>query len=350
MTSYFLRRGISNVIMLPLAVLFRIVVSVRRWCYLKGLFVSHSFKPCVIVVGNIFVGGSGKTPLVLALHRLLTQAGWSVGVVSRGYGGRCSHFPHRVTAQDTAEWVGDEPAMIYARTQGLVVIDPNRVRGTQTLVDDGVDIVLADDGLQHYALKRDIECLVRDTRAEGNGWLIPAGPLREPITRLGEVDFVVTNLGLATMTKKQPYLECFTDQQLHDKNSGKPVFYDTELTAGALVNLVTGERKSLVNAAAMIDEHWIAIAGIGDPRKFFLSLERLGWRTGEQIPFADHHQFTASDLPFEHVIMTEKDAVKCRAFGKAGWWYLEVDLKVCQRLTDRLIQQVKMKQQQVSVQ
>lgn len=344
MTSYFLRRGISNLVMLPFAVLFGALVNARRWCYQNGLFSSHSVTPCVIVVGNIFVGGSGKTPLVLALYRLLTQAGWSVGVLSRGYGGRCSHFPHRVTAQDTAEWVGDEPAMVYARTQGLVVIDPKRVRGAQALVKEGVDIILTDDGLQHYALNRDIECVVRDARGEGNRWLLPAGPLREPISRLKEVDFVVTNLGLSGNIEDQASGECFTDGDHHAAEATTPVFYDSHLIAGALVNLVTGERRSIDSASEMFDENWVAIAGIGDPRKFFLSLERLGWRTGEQIPFADHHHFTADDLPFEHVIMTEKDAVKCRTFGRDGWWYLEVDLSVSDRFADRLIQQVKVKQ------
>ncbi len=266
-------------------------ISRRRRRRLSAAAVRLS-KP-VIVVGNIAVGGSGKTPLTIALVEWLRGQGWRPGVISRGYGGS-TRGVHRVLPSDDPAVTGDEPLLIAQRTGAPVVIGRDRVAAGQAMLrDTDVDIVIADDGLQHYRLARDVEIAVVDgRRRSGNGRLLPAGPLREAVARLDEVDLVLVNGA---------------------RQVGEPGF---DLVMGDAVPLRGGATISLSELTAR-PVH--AVAGIGDPSRFFDALSALGL-TVIAHPFPDHHGFTAADLMFDDglpVLMTEKDAVKCRGFAPA---------------------------------
>lgn len=273
----------------------------------------------VIVVGNITLGGTGKTPFVIWLVEKLREWGWNPGVVSRGYGGHPPSAPFRVTRDTHPLEGGDEPVLIAWRTGVPVVVDPDRVRAASLLIAGrGVDIIVSDDGLQHYRLARDLEiCVVDGRRGLGNGALLPAGPLREPATRLDEVALIVANGGGFT-------------------NGAKPVI-DMRLEPGDLVPLGSGTPVPL---EALKGEVVHAVAGIGDPERFFTMLEQHGLEI-ERHPFPDHHEFTRADLYFDEsgpVVMTEKDAVKCRRFGGGDRYALPVTAAFDAEAT-RLVQQ-----------
>ena len=292
----------------PLSSLFNGLAGLRRGRLTRQQW--HASVP-VIVVGNINVGGTGKTPLLISISEMLASQGWRVGVVSRGYGGD-GPFPLLVTTQTDPALCGDEAIMIARRTGQPVVCDPDRVAAVQGLVDQAMlDVILSDDGLQHYRLGRDVEiCVVDAQRGLGNGLCLPAGPLREPPSRLSEVDYVVVN-GQGT-----PSLPV----------DSTPM----NLVPTAWVQLVTGDRQSVDETAlADIGQTVHAVCGIGRPERFFDQLEQLGFAI---IPhsFEDHHAYTQNDLVFDDelpVVMTEKDAVKIRRFAPAltsTCWYLEV--------------------------
>ena len=289
----------------PLEFLFRSLVAVRRSLFLWGLkTVWRSPKP-VLVVGNITVGGTGKTPVVIALVEYLQAQGIKPGVVSRGYGATRGVFPYAVNDQSSAEDCGDEPLLIFRRTGCPCVVAPARVRAVQYLLEKhDVDIVLCDDGLQHYALARDMEIVVIDEqRRLGNGWCLPAGPLREPGRRLEKVDHILY-------------------RGSEDPHHG--VTYHKE----ALVNLLSGEQIPLSPAQLGVQVH--ALAGIGQPEQFFAGLEREGFSINAHR-FADHHSYSAEDfVPFigKPIIMTEKDAVKCRQFVQGDAWYLKISAQL----------------------
>jgi tetraacyldisaccharide 4'-kinase len=263
----------------------------------------------VVVVGNISVGGTGKTPIVLALIELLQSQGYKPGVVSRGYGANPPRFPWLVEPEQSAKQAGDEPLLIAIRGQVPVVIDPDRPAAVRHLLSHfDCDVVISDDGLQHYALARDIEIAVIDgARGLGNRRCLPEGALREPPERLSDVDFILQN-GNAEVPQ-------YTDAQ---------VFH---LSATAMLNL--NSRESIPVDA------WVAtngttpvaaVAGIGNPGRFFTTLRELGLLV-EEHPFPDHHPFIAEDLSqlvSTAVVMTEKDAVKCRQFDCPGCWVLQV--------------------------
>ncbi len=295
--------------LLPLAGLFAGVVALRRWLYRRDWLHRERLPVPVLVVGNISVGGSGKTPLVIHLVRLLREAGYRPGVVSRGYGGRGGERPARVTPESDPDRVGDEPVLIAIRAACPVVVDPDRPRGARELVRAGCDVIIADDGLQHYRLQRDLEIAVLDARRDGarrgfgNGWLLPAGPLREPRARLREVDLVVEH-GVAA-----PALGCYT---MH-------------LQPGPAWNLRDPDRHQPLERWRGATVH--AVAGIGDPQRFFAMLEHFGIETIRH-PFPDHHRFRPGELVFDDeltVLMTEKDAVKCRILATARHWAVPVD-------------------------
>lgn len=257
----------------------------------------------VIVVGNITVGGTGKTPFVLWLVEELRRRGWNPGVISRGYGGRAPSYPLRVSATTDPSWAGDEPALIARRLDVPVAVAPDRVAAARLLLDAGeVDILVTDDGLQHYRLARDIEiCVVDGSRGLGNGSLLPAGPLREPPQRLQLVDLVVVNGG----GWRAPGLNTV----------------DMQLRTVEAISLDSGERRPL---SAFAGGRVHAVAGIGNPQRFFASLRAAGV---EPIPhpFPDHHDYTGIDLAFdgsEPVLMTEKDAVKCGELATPRLWYV----------------------------
>jgi tetraacyldisaccharide 4'-kinase len=295
----------------PLAALYGRVVAFRRGLYRTGRLQSVRLSCPVIVVGNLTAGGAGKTPLALALIEALQQRGYRPGVVSRGYGGSQREPTLLSKVPDPAE-VGDEPALI--RATGIpVAIGRDRPAAAQLLVDAGCNVLIADDGLQHYRLARDIEiCVIDGERRFGNGKLLPAGPLREPLNRLDKVDFLICNGG-----------------------SAKPGEIPMQLRGGILRALLDGHEQSLVSfAGARVH----AVAGIGNPERFFASLSSLGLQVIPH-PFADHHAFTAADLAFGDglpVLMTEKDAVKCRAFAQADWWSVPVKAELPATFYDAL--------------
>jgi tetraacyldisaccharide 4'-kinase len=289
-------------IFLPLMLLYWGMVVFRRRRFLKGG--PRQVNVPVVVVGNITVGGTGKTPVICELARFLSANGKRVGVLSRGYGAQASHYPFRVTPDSNFADVGDEPLLMAQR--GLhVLIDPVRSRAVLELARD-VDVILCDDGMQHYALQRDIEiCLLDNARLVGNGHLLPVGPLREPISRLKTVDFVWQNGG--------GQVDSF------------------QLQPSAFVNLKTGQRIPPVDFCA---GNLLAIAGIGNPQRFFNTLQGMGF-TAECVDKPDHYMYTSQDfVVFQDrtVVMTEKDAVKCRAFATPNMWYLEVQAVIAQNL------------------
>ncbi|WP_112254313.1 tetraacyldisaccharide 4'-kinase, partial [Pseudomonas aeruginosa] len=286
----------------PLEALYRRVANGRRADFLSGRKPAYRAPLPVLVVGNITVGGTGKTPMILWMIEHCRARGLRVGVISRGYGARPPTTPWRVRAQQDAAEAGDEPLMIVRRSGVPLMIDPDRPRALQALLaEEQLDLVLCDDGLQHYRLARDLELVLIDAaRGLGNGRCLPAGPLREPAERLQSVDALLYN---------------GADE---DPDGG----YAFRLQPTALINLQSGERRPLEHFPAGQEVH--ALAGIGNPQRFFRTLEALHWRA---IPhaFPDHATYTAAELAFSPplpLLMTEKDAVKCRAFAAADWWYL----------------------------
>ncbi|CAN5191449.1 tetraacyldisaccharide 4'-kinase [soil metagenome] len=289
----------------PLSIVFRSAAAARRCAYSSGALRVHDPGAPVVVVGNITAGGTGKTPLVIWLATRLTAAGRQPGVVTRGYGGRGLDEPRLVTAGSDPHAVGDESVLLASRCDCPVAAGADRVAAARRLVAEGVDLVISDDGLQHYRLGRSFEIAVVDgARGLGNGLPLPAGPLREPASRLTEVDAVVENLPPGA-TATPPRLTMHLEGDLG-------------------VNLVSGERRSLA-AFSGLEVH--ALAGIGDPGRFFRHLERQGLRVIEH-PLPDHARLAVADLQFGDrlpILMTEKDAVKCRDFASDMHWYVPVE-------------------------
>ncbi len=289
----------------PLETLYRWIVRRRRADFLSGRTPAFRAPVPVVVVGNLTVGGTGKTPLILWLIEHCRARGLRVGVVSRGYGARPPSLPWRVCAGQSPGEAGDEPLMIVERSGVPLVIDPDRPRAVRALLaQEPLDLILSDDGLQHYRLARDLELVLIDAaRGLGNRRCLPAGPLREPVERLADVDACLYNGAAA------------------DCADG----FAFNLQPSALVHLASGERYPLDHLPAGQAVH--GVAGIGNPQRFFATLEALHWRPVPH-PFADHAAYGPEDLRFTPalpVLMTEKDAVKCRGFAAADWWYLAVD-------------------------
>lgn len=301
----------------PLGVLYGVVSCIRRVFYRAGLLTSKRFPVPVVVVGNITAGGTGKTPLALALIDYLRLQGYRPGVVSRGYGGK-TVYPCLLDARSTAAMVGDEPLAIFRRTSVPVVVDPVRVRAVDFLLQHtDCNIVLCDDGLQHYALHRDVEIVVVDgARGLGNRLMLPAGPLREPSSRLRSVDFVVVN--------GDGFQEAGSFPMRLQPQTWQPLCPDEAA--------VPPGRGSRIHA----------VAGIGNPQRFFSQLQSMGF---DVVPhaFADHHAYTPQDFQFSEslpVVMTEKDAVKCSGFAAANWRYVPVQAELPQEFLDNLLQRL----------
>ena len=293
------------VLLRPLEALYRRVVDRRRADFLSGRKPAWRAPVPVIVVGNITAGGTGKTPLILWLIEHCRARGLRVGVVSRGYGAQPPRLPWRVRAGQAAGEAGDEPLMIVERSGVPLMIDPDRPRAVQALLaEEPLDLILSDDGLQHYRLARDLELVLIDAaRGLGNRRCLPAGPLREPLERLAAVD------------------ACLLNGAASDGGDG----FAFNLCPSALVNLASGERRAPDCLPPGQAVH--AVAGIGNPQRFFATLEALHWRPVPHA-FADHAAYSPEDLRFSPalpLLMTEKDAVKCRGFAAADWWYLAVD-------------------------
>ena len=298
------------------------IVRIRRTLYLRGILPRYRAPVSVIVVGNLTVGGAGKTPCVIWLCEALRAAGLTPGVVSRGYGGKATEWPQAVVAESDVALVGDEPVLIAARTGCAVYVAPNRPQAVRALLaaQPDVDVIVSDDGLQHYALERDIEIVVIDgARRFGNEYCLPAGPLRESLTRLESVDFRICNSGTARAGEKS-----------------------MQLVMAQARNLVRPDWTCHLNELAGTRVH--TLAGIGHPSRFFNQLRAAGLDIIEH-PFPDHHPFRASDIYFDDefpVLMTEKDAVKCAQFADMQHWAVPVQAQMeagfARELIDRLCQ------------
>ncbi len=310
----------------PVSLIFLLMVKIKRALYQLKWISSNRFKKPVLVVGNITLGGTGKTPFINQLIRLLAENGIKAGIVSRGYHSKINSYPHQVVADNTASQVGDEAFMQYADLNVRsalnipIVIDPVRSQAVDYLIKKSdVDLVISDDGMQHYKMDRDIEVLLFDgERQFGNQLILPFGPLREPVSRLKTIDFVIQN-GL---------------------NKNNISAYSVHLKASKLVHLKTGKEistndfsKNKVNA----------IAGIGNPGRFFKSLEQV-CIVKNKTALADHYVFTLEDFKQfndEVVVMTEKDASKCYSFAADNWYYLKVEMDFGKKLTNQLLESIK---------
>lgn len=304
-----------SVALAPLGWLYRATAVLRRAAYRLGVFSVGRVDAPVIVVGNISVGGTGKTPLVIWIAHFLKTNGLRPGIVSRGYRGRADKWPQQVRPDSDPIMVGDEPVLLAQATGCPVAADPDRLRAARTLLAHvECDVIISDDGLQHLALGRDVEIAVIDgTRRHGNGRCLPAGPLREPASRLDSVDLVVANGG------------------------GIPGEFDMRMAVGEAKHLREGSNRRPLESFKSGPVH--AVCGIGAPERFFDTLERAGL-TLIRHQFPDHHGYSATDIIFDDthpVLMTEKDAVKCRRFADARHWCVPVRARVPKAFGARLL-------------
>lgn len=302
------RTGVLTLALLPLSFLFAAVSGLRRVAYRRGWLRSVAVGVPVIVVGNITAGGSGKTPLVIWLVEWLRARGYRPGVVSRGYGGRARGCLEVHRDSDPAT-VGDEPLLVHVKSGAPVVVGRDRVAAARTLLarHPCIDVIVSDDGLQHYRLQRHLElALVDAATGLGNGWPLPAGPLREPPRRLATVDAVI--------------------QVVRGEIPPRPLkgAWRVDYRAGPAWRLCAPQSR--VPLAALSARDWLAATGIGRPQGFFAMLAAQGLRFRPRA-FADHHAFRPQDLPQDGaVLMTEKDAVKCMRFAGPDWWAVELEV------------------------
>lgn len=301
-----------HIILIPLSWFFGIIVFLRKYLYQHGWLKSYRLNVPVIVVGNINIGGTGKTPLVIWLAEQMKLAGYKPGIISRGYGGSAQQVTEVLSDSNAIE-AGDEAVLIAARTNCPVFVSADRVSAGQLLLKiyPECNIIISDDGLQHYRMQRDVEIVVYDSvKGFGNGALLPAGPLRESKARLNTVDAIVSN-----GADSRESLKCFNPVAM-------------QLVATDFYNLVDVQKKS--SAHAFTQQKILAVAGIGNPQRFFDQLSDLGLQF-ESRAYADHYIFQAKDFEYTNadvVLMTEKDAVKCRAFAQANFWVLPVSAVV----------------------
>lgn len=307
--------------LLPLSYLFCAIAWLRRRLFAWGWKSSYRAPVPVIIVGNISVGGTGKTPFVIWLAQTLREQGYRPGIISRGYGGQAESWPQPVTADSDPRLVGDEPVLIAQHSGCPMQVGPKRQASIERLLaEHDCDLIISDDGLQHYALQRDIEIVLVDgARGFGNQRCLPAGPLREPVRRLREVDFVVS--------KNDPQAEIAMRFPL------------TDLCA------VNNPQQRLA-LSELHGQRVHALAGVGNPESFFQILRAQGL---EVIPhrFADHHAYQASDILFADdlpVLMTEKDAIKCRAFAQARHWFLPIQAQLPEGFKDALLARLRQRQ------
>jgi tetraacyldisaccharide 4'-kinase len=317
--QYWYRVTPLHILLLPLSLLFGLLAWLRRMLYRRHFLPSVRLPIPVIVVGNINVGGSGKTPLTIWLAQQLIEQGRQPGIISRGYGSKTS-LPRPVSPVDSAEMVGDEPLLMAMRKICPVWVGHDRAAvGTALLqAHPECDVLISDDGLQHYRLQRDFEIAVIDgDRRFGNSLLLPAGPLRELPSRLSEVDAVVVNGGEIKGNE-----------------------YRMKLEGAAFHNLLNPD-----TVKSSWDFHGLrlyAVAGIGNPQRFFAHLARLGLDAHTR-PFPDHHVYTPDELVFpdaDAILMTEKDAVKCMSFASDNYWALRVDAQIDPALARQILERI----------
>ena len=299
-----------TLLLLPLAALFSAVSALRRLAYRRGWRRAIAVGVPVIIVGNITAGGSGKTPLTIWLVNWLRAQGYRPGVVSRGYGGAARGCVEVEAGSSPAE-VGDEPLLIHLKTAAPVVVGRDRVAAARTLLarHPGVDVIVSDDGLQHYRLQRDIELAVIDAATGlGNGWPLPAGPLRESARRLDSVDAVIQ-----VVRGESPPVRLAAVKA-----------WRADYSAGQAYRLRAPLEKTALRELPQRD--WLAVTGIGRPQGFFDMLQTAGIRFSPRA-FDDHHAFRPLELPADGaILMTEKDAVKCLKFAGADWWAVQLDV------------------------
>jgi len=303
-----------SIVLVPLAWCYQLSMIMRHLLYQSGILPTQTLNVPVIVVGNIVVGGTGKTPLVIWLTEYLKEKGYRPGIVSRGYKSKVTQWPQQVRKDSNPELVGDEPVLVARKTGCPVAIAPNRYVAAKALIEhEQVDIVICDDGLQHYALERDIEIAVIDgIHRHGNGRCLPAGPLREPVGRLKSVDMIVCNSGA-----------------LHGE-------FEMQYISQKLCSVTDENNHCDIDQFRNNSIH--AIAGVGNPTRFFSSLRGRGVRVIEH-KFPDHYQFRAEDIFFADdfpVVMTEKDAVKCTEFASEQHWYLPINVNMTNAFEHRL--------------
>ncbi|MCK5818896.1 MAG: tetraacyldisaccharide 4'-kinase [Psychromonas sp.] len=311
----------------PFAFLFWTINSIRYWLFKSGIFKRYKSTLPVIVVGNISVGGNGKTPFVIWLCTLLIKKGYKPGIVSRGYGGKSKQYPLLVEHGVTGSQAGDEPVMIYKRLGIPIVVDPVRSQAVKYLVQQcDVDIIITDDGLQHYALQRDIEIVIVDgKRRFGNEKIMPMGPLRERLSRLNRVDYIISN-----------------------GQSNLPLPEKNKLNTQEVTMLLVAEKCVRVDGhhgELNVTEAVNACAGIGYPQRFFDSIKDQQFNLKNTRAFADHHAFVESDLEqFGNalpLLMTEKDAIKCINFAKVNWWFMPISAQLPPEFEKKLLTKIK---------
>jgi tetraacyldisaccharide 4'-kinase len=329
-----MRRGVLACVLFPVSLLMALVVTLRQAMYRSGYKKAERLPVPVIVVGNIFVGGTGKTPLTIWLVKALREAGFTPGVVSRGYG-RDADTLIEVRATSLSGDVGDEPLLIAQRAQCPVWVGRKRVEAARALLasNPAVDVVISDDGLQHYALARDIEIVLSDQRGNGNGWLLPAGPLREFAGRVR--DFNIINVGASkAVTIPMPM-----------RLSATPTFA-MQLDSGMAEQLKDRDNRKPLSTFASATRV-AALAGIGSPARFFETLRAAGLVVDE-YPLPDHYDFT--DNPFEGLaadifLITEKDAVKCKAIDAINndprIWVVPVSARIDSLFTQQIVEKLR---------
>jgi tetraacyldisaccharide 4'-kinase len=317
------QKTITSYLLYPVSLVYQSIIKARRFAYQHGYKKITQVAAPVIVVGNISVGGTGKTPLVIYLVQLLREKGYRPGVISRGYGAKNNLQPIAVIANSNSAEVGDEPLLIARNLNCPVVICADRVQAAQKLLaENDVNIIVSDDGLQHYALHRDVEIVVIDgERGLGNGYCLPAGPLRESAKRLQKVNFVVVN----------------NSKENKAQDFGVNVF-QMQLSIDKLCNI---KDRNLVKGLEELKGKQIhAVAGIGNPARFFRMLKDFGCNVIEHA-FPDHHVYSNQDFAFasgdDIIVMTEKDAVKCENFATANYWYLPVHAVVEEKFISGLL-------------
>lgn len=307
--------NLISILLSPLSFLFFIISRARKYIYNTGFVKSYTSPVPVIIIGNISVGGTGKTPLIIELVKMLQQRGLQAAVISRGYGGEAEQWPQIVNDQSTAKQTGDEPLLIYRQTRCPVVVGPNRKDDIELLLKQfNCDVILSDDGMQHYALQRDAEICVVDARKKfGNGMLLPAGPLRESMSRLQTVDLVLYNGGDKQHESFEmiPSKDVFIVGKRKQQESEQDMSMSLESFRGKTVH---------------------AVAGIGNPQRFFDMLKSCGVKVKPHA-FKDHYYYQKKDLIFDDdlsVLMTEKDAVKCIHLDLQNHWSVPVDIVLSQ--------------------
>jgi tetraacyldisaccharide 4'-kinase len=310
-------RGFVNYLLLPISGVFYLLSKIRQAFYRIRIFRINQFDVPIVVVGNITVGGSGKTPIVIKLVDYLQQQGKKVGVVSRGYGGSHTGKSLLVNPNTLATVSGDEPLLIATQTGAAVMVNKDRSQAVRDLINQQQpDVIISDDGLQHYAMGRAVEIAVVDgNRRFGNGFFLPAGPLRESQNRLKSVDFVINN------------------------GSAYAGEVSAQLKPTTLIHILSGEEYPL---DFFKHQHCHGVAGIGHPDRFFNTLAQLGIQV-EKHDFPDHYQYQSNDLEFAEdyqIIMTAKDWVKCREFANNKMYYLKVDLEIDKNFLNELVKKL----------